>query len=94
LSRQAKFFTGEDFPDLNQKNSLSEFFKDANYNSSIIFLILQELRGVDSELLTNEQCRSRLAKLQSYRMMIDLPFSVRNMQEKEIEPKDELPEDY
>lgn len=75
----------------NPNGDLNQFWRDIespNLKTAMVFCILNTLRTAPTESLTENQCRTVLAKCQGYVSLLDLP-EVLSAQKKKQEDLDE-----
>ena len=80
----------DDFPDFDD-----DFWKTVDSpetKSALVFMIMNKLRGVMPEAMSNEQLRSTLSELKAYQSMLDLK-PVIEAQKAQTEEREEYQDD-
>lgn len=82
----------EDFPSEEKDPEFWATLTSPHFQKSVGFLLLNETRKYQPEILTDDACRSHLAKIKALQELYDLPNALIKAGEKDDGPTDELPE--
>ena len=79
------YYTMEDIPDPKKDPEFWSTLQSPHFKNTVNFLIINEIRKYNPEVLSDESSRSQLAKLKAYQELLDFPTAILN-QGKELEP--------
>ncbi len=84
------FFRLDEIPDSKDNPEFWSLVNNPHLCQCILFLIVNEIRKYDPEALSNESCRTELAKLKALQELLDLPKGLSAKPEPPLS-SDELP---
>ncbi len=78
------FYTLDKVPGAEKEPEFWATLQSPHFQHSVNFLILNEIRKYNPEIMSDESCRSQLAKLKAWQELLDFPTGILN--------KDKTPE--
>lgn len=91
-NKEIPFIYTDEIPDNESNPDFWSSVENPHFRNSLNFLIINEIRKNQVINLTDNQCRSVLAKLEGYVSMLDLPKAIIRSTEEQEELIDEIPE--